>query len=519
MVSLLPPEILDWTWTASGTSGTVFTPSGSGSVSEAVTIPAGGQIVYTLTATPDPNFVGDIVTDARVAALAGQVDVDPGNNQAQDITEAADVNLVPLDDVIAGQPTTLSANGQTNAASLLVFYASPQLGSYPVPGTNLTLGLADPIRIGVGFLCDANTIEAIWHVPADAAGQTWYTQVVETDPNPQVSNVMSVTVGSGGSGGSGNLHEEGATVSGHRLEVYGTEDSDEILVTVDAAAVDVTVNGVTQSYDRTEQPIHFVSVTARGGDDRIVVLGQAADEDHGVLVVGGDGNDEIRTAGLNAEVRGEAGSDRIGVSLLQGQRAIVDAGAGDDIVTIDGAGRSTVNAGAGDDWIQGGDGHDIVDAGAGDDRVDAGAGNDVVTGADGDDTLLGQRGRDILVGGSGSDQLFGGYGRDVVLAGEGADQLSGGRGRDLLVAHGTEFDQDVDRLRMMRRQWNTGDAALADRMENLTNPNRGLLRSAVHSPSDEADTLSGGADSDVFFANLAADWLTDTETLDQLFGL
>jgi uncharacterized repeat protein (TIGR01451 family) len=73
------------TWTATGTTGTVFTPSGSGSLSQTVTIPAGGTITYTIAATEiDPAKTNDLLNAATVQAPSGVLEPNLENNRAAD---------------------------------------------------------------------------------------------------------------------------------------------------------------------------------------------------------------------------------------------------------------------------------------------------------------------------------------------------------------------------------------------------------------------------------------------------
>src|SRR5262249_37393304 len=64
--------------------------------------------------------------------------------------------------------------------------------------------------------------------------------------------------------------------------------------------------------------------------------------------------------------------------------------------------------------------------------IDAGAGNDFVTVGGGTNWVRGGAGRDVLVGGDGVDMLDGGGGNDLLVGGLGADLLDGGSGNDPL---------------------------------------------------------------------------------------
>jgi Ca2+-binding RTX toxin-like protein len=83
---------------------------------------------------------------------------------------------------------------------------------------------------------------------------------------------------------------------------------------------------------------------------------------------------------------------------------VVDGGDGNDNIR---AGRLTVPV--------------TIDGGAGDDGIIGGSGHDILTGGAGDDRLFGGPGRDVLVGGTGADRLSGGGGDDVLVAGAAAD--------------------------------------------------------------------------------------------------
>ena len=76
----------------------------------------------------------------------------------------------------------------------------------------------------------------------------------------------------------------------------------------------------------------------------------------------------------------------------------VDAGGGDDRVTVDGqASLRALFGGAGNDVLQGGSGSDTIDGGPGDDVIDGGAGDDVINDSEGRDEQRGGEGNDRFV--------------------------------------------------------------------------------------------------------------------------
>jgi Ca2+-binding RTX toxin-like protein len=195
------------------------------------------------------------------------------------------------------------------------------------------------------------------------------------------------------------------------------------------------------------------------GDDRITG-GLGAD-----TLLGGQGNDIINGGGGGDVLDGNLGNDQIfGTGTLLGEAGNDTISGFGGSLTVDGA-----NAGApgGFDSISGGDGDDqlfsvagFVDAGSGNDSVsiDGVSGNNTVLGGDGDDmidahfgsaqfhmNLSGDAGDDSIVGSQGSDTISGGSGNDTIDGGGapfgGGDVLTGGAGQDLFVI--TTFVSDA----------------------------------------------------------------------------
>ena len=525
VVDRFPNKIVSAEWKAKGTRGTKFNSSGTGDIVETVIIPKDGQITYTITVTTESDFTGNVRNEARIKTNGDQVDTNPDDNIAEDLTVIADMNVRPLDTLEAGNPETLSSRGHTNDASLVNFYVSTRLGSTPVPGTDLTLGLENAQLIGTGFLCDADTIEAIWNVPANAAGQTWYLQTVESTPTPTLSNVQPVEIGSSGSGGGGGQQDDSqvsgsAYVSGHILRVRGTDSADEIEVEVGESTVRVVVNGEESVFDSSEHMFHMIDVQSDTGRDSIVVTG-TGQTDHlhgGILIQSGDGNDTISVSDLSAEVRSGNGNDSIVVTGSLESRVDIQAEAGDDEVTVLGQVRSVISGGDGHDTISGGEYHDVIRGDAGADLILGNGGNDVVEGGSGQDVIYGGQGRDILLGNAGSDNIRGGSSGDLIVGGNGSDDIAGGRGDDLIVSKATAFDHDSERMREVRRLWNSEGLTYNERADALTDSQTGLLRTdIVGDTSTDTDSVLGGDGLDLFFASLQSDSTTDLDRLEQLF--
>jgi len=215
--------------------------------------------------------------------------------------------------------------------------------------------------------------------------------------------------------------------------------------------------------------------------------------------------------------------------------ALIDAGAGDDIVragdlgndVLGGAGNDKIVGGKLDDWLFGDDGDDVlfsgdvvaagvvtpaqlaqanaaftVDAAAAT-AVDGGNG-DLLDGGAGNDRLYGGKGSDWLKGGDGVDALYGGAGGDILEGGAGDDQgagaaagVLGGAGSDQYVfGYGDGNDVIFDESDPAGAAGSTGDS-LYTRISQL---NAGTLtRNWAGGGAYEVDgSVKGGEDAIVF---------------------
>jgi hypothetical protein len=161
-----------------------------------------------------------------------------------------------------------------------------------------------------------------------------------------------------------------AALDGDTLVIKGSGKSDVITVALnasDATKLDVTLNGVTTSFD-------LAAVAAIRAD-------------------GGRGHDRVSIEGaltLHAELHGGAGNDSLA------------GGSGNDLLEGDN-GKDDLDGGAGDDDCRGGNGKDSLVGGDGDDELHGGNGSDDLEGDGGNDRLLGENGDDDSQGGGGAD--------------------------------------------------------------------------------------------------------------------
>ncbi|WP_426426006.1 Ig-like domain repeat protein [Bradyrhizobium genosp. A] len=121
----LPAALTNATWTCVGAGGGTCTASGSGSISDTVSLPAGGSITYTLVATISASASGTLSNTATVTVPAGVTDPNPGNNSATD------------SDTVTGSTTTTltSSSNPSRFGDPVTFTATVTSGSGAPTGT------------------------------------------------------------------------------------------------------------------------------------------------------------------------------------------------------------------------------------------------------------------------------------------------------------------------------------------------------------------------------------------------
>jgi Ca2+-binding RTX toxin-like protein len=107
-----------------------------------------------------------------------------------------------------------------------------------------------------------------------------------------------------------------------------------------------------------------------------------------------------------------------GVFAFGGKRASKINGSDGDDMLIGGAGNDIIRTGGGDDLVYAGGGNDRVFVQGGQDTVYGGAGRDLIIVQDGVGHLFGGAGSDTLQGGAGDDTLEGGAGFDILYGGD-----------------------------------------------------------------------------------------------------
>ncbi len=275
-----------------------------------------------------------------------------------------------------------------------------------------------------------------------------------------------------GAGGIDTIHG-GAGIDTARIDRFSY--SDAIAYRFTGAATATLSDGTTLS------GIEIVEINTAYGNDVLTagtamrVVFNAAGGNN--VLTGNAGNDVMTSGYGNDTIRSGSGMDRI---IDGGGANVIDAGANDDEVSVDGAsGHSRILLGTGNDLVYlnngGGSAGGLytVDGGDGIDHAwinRSASGRDLTfilsanaTLVNGDVTLANVErvhirsgsGRDSLVGGalddwfngmSGADTLRGLGGNDELTGWYGADRLEGGDGADILWATGGIKDGEADTL-------------------------------------------------------------------------
>ncbi|MCV6613177.1 MAG: DUF4347 domain-containing protein [Amphritea sp.] len=315
----------------------------------------------------------------------------------------------------------------------------------------------------------------------------------------------------------------GMTEDGISIHV-GYDDTETLTLKTGAG------NDQVQILDTLGQLDSEVYIQTGGGDDEITVSDENDTTDgitSHLIVEAGSGSNKLHindiadgTLGADGDtitmtntLPGRTGytsvtgisSGQIHYSGSYGQGVTLQAGIGDDDITIDGViadAHTTILAGQGDDDVtvtantvrSGTDNTELTIKGElGRDIVDATASGFAVT-------IEGNEGDDSLYGSVHNDDISGNDGHDLIIAGLGQDTIAGNAGNDIIFGDLGELFQ-ADGV----TAWDTRVARdLLTRVESLT--------------GGDNDTIDGGTDNDTIIAGAGADTVTDSDGNDLVFG-
>ena len=192
-----------------------------------------------------------------------------------------------------------------------------------------------------------------------------------------------------------------------------------------------------------------------GGTNVHLELGNGADsvvsmeEANGAYVDAGAGDDSISISGTDVTVNGGTGADFISIS---GAKAQIDGGAGNDSIVAVGGTNDNITAGAGDDSVLGSITSGTVDLGSGNDFASlqgdsltayGQAGNDSISVSGSYVTVYGGEGNDSLVAAGEHDYVDGGDGNDFISIGGSNAEVYGQAGSDTIVVDGSSATVDA----------------------------------------------------------------------------
>jgi uncharacterized repeat protein (TIGR01451 family) len=126
-----PAGLTGCSWTCIGSGGGACAASGSGGLAQAVDLPVGATLTYTVACTVAPGATGTLTNTATVSAPAGVTDPNASNNVATDVDTVvrhADLSVSKTDGVTTATP------GTSLVYSIVVSNAGPS----NAPGTTVT---------------------------------------------------------------------------------------------------------------------------------------------------------------------------------------------------------------------------------------------------------------------------------------------------------------------------------------------------------------------------------------------
>lgn len=290
-------------------------------------------------------------------------------------------------------------------------------------------------------------------------------------------------------------------VSSRVTELMRTENLSQDAAIVVAMTERTTVPGNQDSVPTLDEGwrTEFAQIVSRSGNE---LAAWAESQDTGtVTFVEGDNDIQIsqRADGMlviESSLNGVIQNTQI-VDPSTSDRIVINAGAGDDQITVDDSVTANLllAGGAGDDFIYGGGGNEIILGGSGNDLIRAGAGTDIVLGGTGNDNLEGQDGGDILLGQEGDDYLSGDKGNDILFGGNGQDTIYGGDNQDILLGQGGNDYIDAG---------SGNDLAIGGTGDDVISGGKG--NDELHGNTG-ADTLIGASGSDRYHSMDSSDTL------------
>ncbi len=300
------------------------------------------------------------------------------------------------------------------------------------------------------------------------------------------------------------------------IHVYGTDDTDSVIIQPEGTTVRVSLNGNERAYSLSNNNV--IRVRTAGGNDQ--VRNQAA---YGLRAWAGEGDDEVWSGPVSDVVHGGSGADRwilIGtgqndsIGLVNESSSVIRATLGTNIdrFTFDANDQVHVLAGFGNDSVTA---NITIPA--------------ILQGEDGNDTLTGGSAADTLLGGLGNDTLNGKLGNDTIDGGNGTDQwnVEGSTSGDVVRFQPQLPLLQLSVLRSATPNGPTLEEDVSQAIERISytagNGNDQVDMSAIDAPVYLALglallTVDGGNDNDILIGSDGADTLRGSAGNDQVSG-
>jgi uncharacterized repeat protein (TIGR01451 family) len=201
----LNPAIASDTWTATGSGGTTgYTASGSGTISDSLTIPSGGSVTYTVVAAIRSSATGTLVNTATASASDASTVTATDSDTLSPHATLAITKTDGVTSITAGSTDTytivVSNTGPSDAANLSVADSLPTQGFTNITSPNLPSG--------VTFTAATDS----WTLASLASGQSVTFQLAGTVP----------------SGASGSTYVNTASASAADASTVTATDSDSL---------------------------------------------------------------------------------------------------------------------------------------------------------------------------------------------------------------------------------------------------------------------------------------------------
>jgi uncharacterized repeat protein (TIGR01451 family) len=200
------PAALTATWTCAGAGGGTCTASGSGNINDAVSLPSGASVTYTVSGTISGSASGTLANTATVSAPGGVTDPNPGNNSATDTdtVTAAPAASVSGTKTVSG---TFTVGGTVTYTIVLTNGGSGAQANNP--GNELTdvlpaqLALVSATATSGTAVATIGTNTVAWNGSIPAAGSVTITitaSILPTAAGTTVSNQGTISYDADGNG-------------------------------------------------------------------------------------------------------------------------------------------------------------------------------------------------------------------------------------------------------------------------------------------------------------------------------